>query len=86
MYQLVVIVVVEANFSIMGEKKETALMKPFLQVHNPRFDYIPSDRISLFVTDHGHGFMPSYVYRQLSEFYNRQDYQLSKQLDAAMSR
>jgi hypothetical protein len=27
--------------------------------------------------DHGHGFMPSYVYRQLSEFYHRQDYVLA---------
>ena len=77
--------VAEANFSIMEEKGSESC-KPFLQVHNPSFDYIPPDRISLFVTDHGHGFMPSYVYRQLSEFYNRQDYQLSKQLEAAMSR
>lgn len=47
----------------------------FLQVHNPSYDYIPPDLISLFVTDHGHGFMPSYVYRMLSEYYHRQDYQ-----------
>ena len=32
--------------------------------------------------DHGHGFMPSYVYRQLTEFYHRQDFILDKrQLD-----
>lgn len=60
--------------------------RPFLQVHNPSYDYIPPDNISLFLTDHGHGFIPSYVYRQLSEFYHRQDYQLSKELDAALSR
>ena len=60
--------------------------RPFLQVHNPSYDYIPPDHIALFLTDHGHGFMPSYVYRQLSEFYHRQDYQLSKELDAALSR
>ncbi len=26
--------------------------------------------------DHGHGFMPSYVYRLLAEFYHRQDYRI----------
>ena len=60
--------------------------KPILQVHNPFFDYIPPDRISLICTDHGHGFMPSYVYRQLSEFYDKLDYSLSKQFEAAQSR
>ena len=60
--------------------------KPILQVHNPLFDYIPPDRISLICTDHGHGFMPSYVYRQLSEFYDKLDYSLSKQFEAAQSR
>ena len=34
------------------------------------------------IADHGHGFMPSYVYRQLTEFYHRQDFILDKrQLD-----
>jgi translation initiation factor eIF-2B subunit beta len=51
--------------------------RPYLQVHNPSYDYIAPDYISLFLTDHGHGFIPSYVYRQLSEFYHRQDYELS---------
>lgn len=55
--------------------------RPFLQVHNPSFDYIPPELISLLITDHGQ-FMPSYVYRQLSEFYHRADYVLSKELDA----
>lgn len=75
----------EASYLVVEEDNDI-VSKAFLQVHNPLFDYIPPDRISLFVTDHGHGFMPSYVYRQLSEFYNKQDYQLSKQLEAAMSR
>lgn len=75
----------EASYLVM-EEDSNMMPKAFLQVHNPLFDYIPPDRISLFVTDHGHGFMPSYVYRQLSEFYNKQDYQLSKQLEAALSR
>jgi translation initiation factor eIF-2B subunit beta len=52
----------------------------YLQVHNPSYDYIPPELISLFVTDHGHGFMPSYVYRMLSEYYDRVDYQLSREL------
>eukprot|EP00887_Chlorella_sp_A99_P005916 scaffold29.g5916.t1 len=43
---------------------------PRLAVHNPSYDYVPPELISLFVTDQGPGFMPSYVYRQLSEFYN----------------
>ena len=75
----------EASYLVMEEDGNVMSSKAFLQVHNPLFDYIPPDRISLFVTDHGHGFMPSYVYRQLSEFYNKQDYQLSKQLEAALS-
>lgn len=59
--------------------------KPFLQVHNPSYDYVPPDLISLFITDHGHGFMPSYVYRQLSEFYHRQDYHMfnAEEMDGA---
>ncbi len=56
--------------------------RPFLQVHNPSYDYISPDQIDLFISDHGHGFMPSYVYRQLSEFYHRQDYELSKDVDS----
>ena len=35
--------------------------RPMLQVHNPLFDYIPPDRISLFVTDHGHGTCSAFV-------------------------
>ncbi|KAL4419149.1 hypothetical protein ABPG77_002662 [Micractinium sp. CCAP 211/92] len=47
---------------------------PELTVANPSYDYVPPELISLFVTDQGHGFMPSYVYRQLTEFYHRQDF------------
>ena len=47
---------------------------PFLQVHNPSYDYIQPDLISLLITDHGHAFRPSYVYRQLTEFYSREDF------------
>lgn len=59
-----------------GKEKEDQSTKPFLQVQNPSYDYIPPENISLFLTDHGHGFIPSYVYRQLSEFYAREDYEL----------
>ena len=58
------------------DRTSYAQQRPYLQVHNPSYDYIPPGLISLFITDHGHGFMPSYVYRQLSEFYHRQDYEL----------
>ncbi|KAI7838442.1 hypothetical protein COHA_007705 [Chlorella ohadii] len=55
---------------------------PQLTIVNPSYDYVPPELISLFVTDQGHGFMPSYVYRQLTEFYHRQDFILDKrQLD-----
>ncbi|KAL6770939.1 hypothetical protein ACKKBF_B33300 [Auxenochlorella protothecoides x Auxenochlorella symbiontica] len=47
---------------------------PYLQVHNPSFDYVPPALISLFITDQGHGFMPSYVYRQLYEWYHKSDW------------
>jgi translation initiation factor eIF-2B subunit beta len=57
--------------------------RPFLLVRNPSFDYVPPAHVSLLVTDHGPGFMPSYVYRMLSEFYHRDDYSLSKELDDA---
>ncbi|PSC72427.1 translation initiation factor eIF-2B subunit beta [Micractinium conductrix] len=55
---------------------------PELTIANPSYDYVPPELISLFVTDQGHGFMPSYVYRQCNEFYHRQDFILDKrQLD-----
>ena len=50
-----------------------------MHVPNPACDYIPPHLISLFVTDMG-GYTPSYVYRLLAEFYDRNDYLLSKQL------
>ncbi len=40
--------------------------KPMLQVHNPLFDYIPPERISLFVTDHGHGTCATFVEEMLN--------------------
>eukprot|EP00195_Chlamydomonas_chlamydogama_P013700 CAMPEP_0202895266 /NCGR_PEP_ID=MMETSP1392-20130828/4501_1 /ASSEMBLY_ACC=CAM_ASM_000868 /TAXON_ID=225041 /ORGANISM="Chlamydomonas chlamydogama, Strain SAG 11-48b" /LENGTH=487 /DNA_ID=CAMNT_0049580215 /DNA_START=51 /DNA_END=1514 /DNA_ORIENTATION=- len=60
----------------------TALGHPCGSVHvpNPMYDYVPPNLISLFVTDMG-GYTPSYVYRLLAEFFDRNDYLLSKQLN-----
>ena len=69
-----------ASEALNGGEKHDHLRRPYLQVHNPSYDYIPPNLISLFLTDHGHGFMPSYVYRQLSEFYHRQDFDLDARL------
>lgn len=44
-----------------------------LQVNHPAFDYVPPDLISLYVTNDGNQ-LPSYVFRQLSEYYHPQDY------------
>lgn len=43
------------------------------QVNHPAFDYVPPDLISLYVTNDGNQ-LPSYVFRQLSEYYHPQDY------------
>ena len=45
----------------------------FSQVNHPAFDYVPPDLISLYVTNDGNQ-LPSYVFRQLSEYYHPQDY------------
>ena len=52
---------------------------PLVHIPSPTFDYIPPHLVSLFVTDMG-GYTPSYVYRLLAEFYDRNDYSLSKQM------
>ena len=49
----------------------------YVHIPNPRFDYIPPELISLFVTDTG-GYIPSYVYRLLAEYYTREDYSLEQ--------
>ena len=45
----------------------------YVQVVNPKFDYIPHHLISLLVTDTG-GHNPSYVYRLLAQYYYPEDY------------
>ncbi|KAJ2939945.1 hypothetical protein O0L34_g6650 [Tuta absoluta] len=42
---------------------------------SPRFDLVPSDHVTLFITNLG-GSSPSYIYRLLSELYDPSDYQL----------
>lgn len=49
----------------------------YVHIPNPRFDYVPPELISLFVTDTG-GYIPSYVYRLLAEYYTREDYSLQQ--------
>lgn len=46
-----------------------------VHVHNPAFDYIPPELVSLFITNQG-GHNPSYIYRLLSEYYNAEDHVL----------
>eukprot|EP01039_Chlorochromonas_danica_P000570 gene570-614_t len=46
-----------------------------VEVSNPAFDHLPPDLISLYVTNDGSQ-LPSYVYRQLSEYYHPHDYVL----------
>lgn len=66
----------QRNESVAGNFVDVQQAPASLQVHNPSYDYVPPELISLFITDHGHGFMPSYVYRLLAEFYHRQDYRI----------
>lgn len=46
-----------------------------IDVHNPVFDYIPSDLVNLCISNIG-GYSPSYVYRLVSELYHADDYYL----------
>lgn len=46
-----------------------------LQVLAPKFDFVPPDHITLFITNQG-GSCPSYIYRLLSEIYDPKDYQI----------
>ena len=49
-----------------------------VDVCNPSYDYIPPEMVSLFVTnDSSHA--PSYIYRQLAEYYHRDDYDLTSE-------
>jgi translation initiation factor eIF-2B subunit beta len=38
----------------------------------PAFDYVPSEYISLFITNQG-GFTPNYIYRQFSDQYSKEE-------------
>lgn len=46
-----------------------------VQVHNPVFDYVPPELVTLYIFNIG-GTAPSYVYRLLSEFYHPNDHDL----------
>jgi translation initiation factor eIF-2B subunit beta len=71
-----------ADFNVLAEafaREDESLDPLSVEVHNPAYDYIPPNLVSLFVTDTG-GYTPSYVYRLLAEYYSREDYVLSKEL------
>jgi len=53
-------------------KKHPLVLRRFVHVHSPAFDYVAPELISLFVTDTG-GYTASYVYRLLAEYYSPQD-------------
>ncbi|OXU23167.1 hypothetical protein TSAR_016970 [Trichomalopsis sarcophagae] len=52
----------------------TAIMEKS-QSHNPVFDYVPPDLVTLFISNTG-GNAPSYIYRLISEHYHPDDYDL----------
>ena len=43
------------------------------EVVNPSFDYVSPDLIDIYVTNNG-SHQPSYMYRLLAEYYNREDH------------
>jgi len=43
-----------------------------VHVHNPTYDYIPPELVSLYITNLG-GHNPSYIYRLLAEYYHPED-------------
>lgn len=49
-----------------------------VEVNYPAFDYLPPDLVALYVTNDGSQ-LPSYVFRQLSEYYHPDDYDLFAQ-------
>lgn len=49
-----------------------AFTHALLQVLNPAYDYIPPNLVDLYVTNQG-GLQPSYIYRQLADYYHRDD-------------
>ena len=71
------------DFDVLAEsvvcEEEASPEGSGVEVHNPRYDYIPPHLISLFVTDTG-GYTPAYVYRLLAEYYSREDYSLESEL------
>eukprot|EP00771_Trimastix_marina_P001085 gnl/Trimastix_PCT/2126.p1 GENE.gnl/Trimastix_PCT/2126~~gnl/Trimastix_PCT/2126.p1 ORF type:complete len:361 (-),score=59.10 gnl/Trimastix_PCT/2126:76-1158(-) len=48
---------------------------PHATVINPKYDYVPPELVSLFITNSG-GHGPTYIYRLLAEYYSPEDYTL----------
>ena len=55
--------------------QSTSHLDYHVQVMYPAFDYLPPDQVDLYVTNDGSQ-LPSYVFRQLSEYYHPKDYAL----------
>jgi translation initiation factor eIF-2B subunit beta len=46
-----------------------------VHAYNPVFEYVPPGLVTLFISNIS-GMAPSYIYRQLSEYYHPEDYKL----------
>ena len=46
-----------------------------VHAYNPYFEYVPPELVTLFISNIS-GMAPSYIYRQLSEYYHPDDYKL----------
>lgn len=56
-----------------------------VQIHNPVFDYVPPELVTLYLSNIG-GNAPSYVYRLLSELYHPDDHNLNSTKHVALSK
>lgn len=56
-------------------KFSTGVMLSKAQIHNPVFDYVPPELVTLYISNIG-GNAPSYVYRLLSELYHQDDHEI----------
>ena len=64
----------EVSLSVIPLKSEfSCFVRSGVTILNPAFDFIPPERISLLLTDHG-GVTPSYVHQLMTEFYSKEDY------------
>lgn len=55
------------------------LMQAGVEIMQPEFDYVPSNLVTLYITNNG-GSAPSYMYRLLSEYYHPTDHKLTMKI------